>query len=55
VGDRVNYSVTPKDDMIKVELHGNCKTVRIHVNGILVYEVERKHIKFVDIEFMEGD
>ena len=51
----MNYSVTPKDDRVKVELHENCKTARIHVNGILVYEIERKQIKFVDIEFMEGD
>jgi len=51
----VIYSVTPKDDRVKVELYGNCKTARIHVNGILVYEVEWKHIKFVDIEFLDGD
>ena len=49
----MNYSVTPKEDRVKVELHGNCKTARIHVNGILVYEVERKQIKFVDIELSE--
>jgi len=49
----VNYSVTPKEDMIKVELHENCKTARIHVNGIPVYEIERKQIKFVDIELSE--
>jgi hypothetical protein len=39
--------------MIKISIHDPCNTARLYVNGILIYEVERKQIKFVDIELSE--
>ena len=56
LGDaQMKATISTENDLIKISIHDPCNTARLYVNGILVYEVERKQIKFVDIEFMESD
>jgi hypothetical protein len=45
--------ISTDNDRIKIAVHDPCNTAQLYVNGILIYEVERKQIKFIDIELID--
>lgn len=48
----MNSTLTTEDNKIKLDFTDRCQCVRIHVNGIMVYEVQRKNIRKIELEMV---